>query len=344
MKQTAWLFRLLAASVFVLCALTQLHNVFPKVKQQHENAVNATGCPEIVSLDNVVEMGYHDATTDTEYNFLVSLHPPEEDHVLSKGIKEGLFGPKNKYPSIDEMHAICATNAECHPGRVFVEVGSAIGMVSLYMGRRGMTVYAFDPVLPNVQRLSESRCLNDARMCVGGGYGKECIAYFSQSNFHVLWNAVGSGEGPRVVRLQSEPKNMAATMRGGGSFSAEVEVTTVDESVKEDSIEILLLTCQGKEYDALLGASRFLKSGRIRHIIWRRHTTQPENTASALGIMQLLGSHGYIFYSLESARAKGESPVRMEFQTMLDYVTKLPEGNHPNILASSPVVANNSDV
>jgi FkbM family methyltransferase len=325
MKQTAWLLRLLALGVFLLCMLLQLHKIAPTV-----NMRVFTACPEVVSMENVVEMNY--PTPSTDLFFLVSLHPPEEDHVLSRGIKEGLFGPKNKYPSIDEMHAICATNVECGTGRVFVEVGSAIGAISIYMGRRGMTVYAFDPVLPNVQRLSESRCLNDARMCPTGG-GENCSPSFSLSNFHVLWNAVSSSEG--VVQLQSEPRNMAATMRGGGSFKADVKVTTVDESVNEDSIELLLLTCQGNEYNALLGASRYLRSRKIQNIIWRRHSTLPEHDEGALGIMQLLGSYGYIFFNLEDTRAFGRRPVQVEFDVMLDYVTKLHmKGRHPNILAS----------
>ena len=333
MLKIMWrLFGLLVAGVFVLCMLTPLRRVTPSMKWQSNNGLDTSACPDVISSKNIIEMHY--ATASEEYSFLVSLHPPDEDHVLSKGIKEGLFGPKNKYPSIDEMHAICATNVACDTGNVFVEVGSALGVISIYMGRRGMKVYAFDPMLPNVQRLSESRCLNNARMC-GNTTESDCTPFFSQSNFHALWHAVSSGEGPRSVQMQSEPQNMAATMRGGGSFKAEVQITTIDESVQEESIELLLLTCQGNEYNALLGASNFLKSGKIRNIVFRRHSTRPEHDESALGIMRLLGSHGYIFFNLEATRASGKSPVRVSFAEMLDYVTKLHmSGGHPNILAS----------
>lgn len=327
MKPAALLSGLLSIGVFTLCIRVQLsRNVSPKARKQ------SNACPEIRSQDNVVEMNY--ATADTEYSFLVSLHPPEEDYVLSKGIKEGLFGPKNTYPSIDEIHTICATHAACGVGNVFVEVGSALGMVSIYMGRRGMTVYAFDPILPNIQRLSESRCLNHARLC---GNESDCAPLFSESNFHIHWNAVSSSEGPRSIWVQSEPHNMAATMRGGGGFGAEVEVTTVDESVREGSIDLLLLTCQGNEYNALLGASRFLESGKIRHVIWRRHSTRQQHDETAQRIMRLLDSRGYIFFNLDNTRAFGGSPVRVEFEAMLDYADKLHmQGKHPNILASLP--------
>ena len=329
-----WLFRLLAAAVLVMCMLMHLRKFSPVVKRYPNTAIDTEACPDIISSKNIIEMHY--ATGNEKYSFLVSLHPPDEDHVLSKGIKEGLFGPKNTYPSVDEMHTICETNAACNTGNVFVEVGSALGVISVYMGRRGMKVYAFDPVLPNIQRLSESRCLNNARMCPNTTE-KDCRPFFSQSNFHAMWHAVSSGEGPRSVQMQSEPRNMAATMRGGGSFKSEVQITTIDESVKEESIELLLLTCQGNEYNALLGASKFLKSGKIRNIVFRRHSTRPEHDESALGILRLLDSYGYIFFNLEATRASGKRPEHVTFDEMLNYVTKLHmSGGHPNILASLP--------
>ena len=54
----------------------------------------------------------------------------------------------------------------CQGGRTAVEVGSAIGMVSMYLAARGMRVYAMDPVLPNVQRMGESACANGVRHCL----------------------------------------------------------------------------------------------------------------------------------------------------------------------------------
>jgi len=283
----------------------------------------------------IMEMKYYSGKRDL--SFLLSLHPSEEDGVISKGIREGLFGPLHRYPSVDEMHAVCELFTDtCVEGKVFVEVGSAIGAVSVYMASRGMKVYAYDPILPNVQRLSESRCLNHARPCNGS---QECT-HFSPSNFRVFWNAVGSAAGGSV-HVESEPNNLAATARGGGSFRAEVGVVTIDETViimadDDNGIEMMLLTCQGNEYDALLGASGFLNSGRLRNIVWRRHATRPEHDETALKIMGLLGDHGFTFFWLEASRAAGLTPpVRMSFEEMLERVVKLSmQGVHPNILAS----------
>ena len=91
----------------------------------------------------------------------------------------------HRYPSIDEMHAICehgmdpdsGYQANCGPGGVFVEVGSTIGMVALYAASRGMKVYAFDPLRPNIDRIRESLCLNSEKECQAHILWKPAIAW-----------------------------------------------------------------------------------------------------------------------------------------------------------------------
>ncbi len=314
--------------------LMYLHHL-TRVGQKQDRKIENTGCGNVSSGDNVVEMRY--ATSTKEYSFLVSLHPFSQDGVVSKGIGEGLFGPKYKYPSIDEMHSVCQTTAHCTTGRAFVEVGSALGMVSIYMASRGMTVYAYDPLLPNIERLLESRCLNGERWCARDNNCSGTLL----STFHVFWNAVGTSDGPRTVRIESEPNNLAATMRGGGSVKADVRVVTIDETVDEDIIEIILLTCQGSEYSALLGASNLLLSRKIHNIVWRVH---PTHVVSATKIAGLLQMHGYWFYRLEEARLFGGDPVAISsYEDLLEYIaTAHSSGGHPNILAT--LRRNNSDV
>ena len=132
--------------------------------------------------------------------YLLSLNNPEDDSVVSKGILQWMFSPPGTYPSSTEVHTLCTARTQeteevdgglmgfwnrassgrassgaqvsteplvrCGGGRVAVEVGSSIGMVSMYLAERGMRVYALDPVLPNVQRLGESACLNGVRRCL----------------------------------------------------------------------------------------------------------------------------------------------------------------------------------
>lgn len=256
--------------------------------------------------ENTVRMRYT-SSDGAAYEFDIALHEPESDQVISKGIKQGLFGPKGTYPSVDEFHSICEhTGAQCENGKVLVEVGSAVGMVSLYAATRGMRVYAFDPLPPNVERLRESRRMN------------------SLYNLTIIWGLVGSTSDPAGRWVESEPGNLAATMRGGGRVRAKVGVVTIDETVAERGIELLLLTCQGCELDALRGAGRYLADRSIKRVIWRHHGKE-----RSLAIAQLLD--GYRFYSLVEARAGGE-PQRIG--SIVEYLSAaLPAGAHPNVLA-----------
>jgi len=118
--------------------------------------------------------------TDKEYSYLLSLHSPKDDQVVSNGILNWLHGPQGTYPSVTEVHALCTAPGlsgegrmdqegslvDCRKGKVAIEVGSALGMVSFYLAARGMRVVAMDPVLPNVERMRESACLNGVRTCM----------------------------------------------------------------------------------------------------------------------------------------------------------------------------------
>lgn len=253
--------------------------------------------------ENTVRMRYTSANS-AAYEFDIALHAPEEDQVISKGIQQGLFGPKGTYPSVNEIHSICEHNfASCEKDRVLVEVGSAVGMVSLYAATRGMRVYAFDPLPPNVERLDESRRINGL------------------PNLTIILGLVGASSDAVGKWVESEPGNLAATMRGGGRVRAKVGVVTVDETVAENNIELLLLTCQGCELDALRGVG----SKSIRRVVWRHHGKE-----RSLEIAKLL--NGYKFYSLEEARAFGGEP--QPIHSIVEYLSAvLPVGAHPNVLS-----------
>jgi len=269
--------------------------------------VKEQGVRCIQDKENTVLMQY--TAFDGEiYDFHIALHAPELDQVISKGIKQGLFGPKGTYPSVTELHSICEFKfANCGKGSVLVEVGSAVGMVSLYAATRGMRVYAFDPLPPNVELLKASRCMNRL-----------------QQNLTITWGLVGSQSDPAGKWIESEPGNLAATMRGGGRVRAKVGVVTIDETVAEQSIELLLLTCQGCELDALRGAKAHLKS--IRTVVWRHHSKE-----RSLEIARFLS--GYHFFSLEEARAAGGKP--QPIHSITSYLSAaLPAGSHPNILST----------
>ena len=271
--------------------------------------------------------------------FSISLHDPELGHVISKSVLAS-----GHYASVDEIQNICAHGVvQCGEGRLFVEVGSAVGMVSLYAASRGMRVRAFDPIGPNVDRVTESQCLNGEAHCHGCADSSKW-GPFAPERFNVKWTFVDmKPSSPRTVA--SRRQNMAATAGGGGKYHAVVNVTSIGAEIDTD-IEVLLLTCQGFEYRALLGADYLLRKRKIRSIIWRRHSSTSgvssvnvfgkirmlsEQDANAAKIAELLLVHGYIFYNIES---KTSAPTWISPSELTNYVlSPLYDGAHPNILS-----------
>lgn len=298
---------------------TLLSNISNSLLQMSDTM--PTGC--MLNGKNVIEMRYESFNGAGTYSFFVSLHDPDVDRVISRGA----YVSRSNYASVSEMHSICehanqSYTIHCGPGRVFVEVGSALGMVSLYAASRGMRVYAFDPLPPNIQRLDESVCLNGERQCrqLAGADSRKRIrcsrpsdvwGAFAPDKFSRYQALVGASTNDIGQVVESEPGNMAATMRGGGSVRAHAKVVTIHNIVRDSGIELLLLTCQGFEYEALLGAQELLKAGRIRNIVWRRHHMNPELDAKAEKIMRLLMDGGYQFYNIEGSRRSSAIPPRL---------------------------------
>lgn len=300
-------------------------------------------------------------------SFMISVHDPIQDHVISKGILD-----HGTYPSVDEFHTICIHSSknkkynfaesysmECENDKLFVEVGSAIGMVSLYAASRGMRVHAFDPILPNIDRLSESRCFNGVSHCMhqeNTTSKKLCLSKnlnwgnFSLNRLNLHWSFVSSN--PEIARyIESKPQNLAATAGGGGNYNSMVNVTSLNAVFQDPvDIEIMLLTCQGFEYEVLKGASNMLKSKQIKNIIWRRHPSQNKiltpvivlgktymlsredfNTAK---LAEMLIEYGYNFYNIEKCK-KQLKPTWIHPSSLMDYILQpLYNGDHPNIFSS----------
>ncbi len=126
-----------------------------------------------------------------------------------------------------------------------------------------------------------------------------------------------------------------------------VSVTSLGADLSPGTeIEVLLLTCQGFEYNALIGAKNLLKDKKVKSIIWRRHAPdgilspvnvlgkmrmlshQDSNTAK---IAELLLGYGYEFYNIES---KENRPKRIPLSELENYILRpLYNGDHPNILS-----------
>jgi FkbM family methyltransferase len=253
------MFRILSYATIFVAVITVLSNtsaIYRKIVQPNRpSAEIIRGC----GSRHTVRMEYK--SPEKTYSFYVSVHDPAEDTVISKRILES--GPN--YPSVDEIHAICEHSADCSKDKIFVEVGSAVGMVSLYAASRGMRVFAFDVLSENVRRLNSSVCINSRLKLMSG------------DQISVHHNFVGSDDAERTV--ESEPGNLAATMRGGGVYRETVKTLKIDDVIGNNTIELMLLTCQGFEYEvsSYRGVLSFISNHNFPRLCWALWTSSPQD-------------------------------------------------------------------
>ena len=252
--------------------------------------------------------------------YLLSLNSPQDDAVVSKGILHWLNSPPGTYPSSTQVHTLCTALPQteqvggrwlepgmkagfalqvateplvrCGGGRVAVEVGSAIGMVSMYLAERNMRVYALDPVLPNVQRMRESACLNGMRRCMRRHAQRHAAAAqalqdcrnssawesFSPANLTLVHSVADRSTGTsRMVRALSS--NLAATdsksswadgNRGSSPYASQVATLALDDLLEDlhTDIELLHMCPQGEEFRVLEGAFHLIEAGRVVNILF----------------------------------------------------------------------------
>ena len=166
-------------------------------------------------------MSYVGRTSGSQINYQLSVHGPEVDAVVSKLIFEG----DGTYGTVSEVHAVCESELglmSCTPGKQFIEVGSALGHVSMYMATRGMKGVSIDPLEVNLERLRESLCLNGVNHCASKG-GKEAQQRcrdsrewgdYSAGRVRTFAGLVGSESDEMITTVFSEPHNLAATLGG----------------------------------------------------------------------------------------------------------------------------------
>lgn len=170
----------------------------------------------------------------------------------------------------------------------------------------------------NVRRFEESLCINGVVTCAAahtqdpevcaknnsmwGNYAPDKVSVHHKS----IANVTKIGK----TTFSSEPENLAATVRGGGLYSSQVDSVTVDTLVgDDDEVELLLLTCQGFELQALQGASHLLETQRLRNIIFRMHSRQqvPDAPYHSQMMAQMLLEKGFSFFDIQDCRANASA-------------------------------------
>ena len=200
-------------------------------------------------------------------------------------------------------------------------------MVSAYLARRGMRVFAVDPVLPNIERLEETRCLNGMRQCLEQNVNIDCHNHsnwgqFTPHNFGIL-HAAGGDKTNLKTKISSLAKNMAATnLKLGGSLGSKEEMwsglvstVTVDDIISKmnDHIEVLHISAQESEWSVLQGTSHLISAGMVQNIIfmlYQNDASAQQQIAQSLKIKSFLQGFGFQFYNLDGC---GRGPKDVDF-------------------------------
>lgn len=318
----------------------------------------------IYPKDTYLDIGSrNDPSYDNTWRYLLSLHDPNIDSVVSKGILNWLFSTPGTYPSTTEVHTLCTAPIDgqplinCESGKIAIEIGSAVGMVSAYLARRGMRVFAMDPVLPNIERLEETRCMNGMRQCLEQNEDIDCHNHsnwgqFTSDNF-VLLNAVGGSKSNSKTTITSLANNLAATNpifgrlsgRKEQFWSGSVSTLTVDDIATgiNHPIELLHMCPQGSEWSILQGASHLIRAGLVRNIlfgIYQNDASRQEQIEETLKIKSFLQGFGYQFYNLDGC-GRGKNgvatgpPILLNKEEVVKYIqTKRYNGWHVMLLAT----------
>jgi hypothetical protein len=190
-------------------------------------SLSAVVCSHVRFISNIK---YSSERSGRQFEYQLSLHDTEQDLVVSKLLLES----NGTYGTVSEVHAVCeggqdgGYGIDCEKGKTFVEVGSALGHVSMYMATRGMSVVAIDPLEANIERVRESMCLNGVAACLLGSPQLSTGAHddrdkcsqssewlsFSPKHVLAIVALVSNEANESLTLVESEPHNLAATIKG----------------------------------------------------------------------------------------------------------------------------------
>ena len=227
-------------------------------------------CATIESSSELSSSGQMIATS-TDPSFLMSIHDPAVDRYISASIaKEGCF----------ECGALQLSMAALqeHPNSILIDLGSNIGMYALTAAAKGHSVFAFEPVPQNYQRICQTLMANPKV------FGSPTEIKQNNHSITLFRRAATATDTVVEIKTQSAKRNLGAFVvqesdqRGKttmddhplieGQYALGIPLDRLMDYIPSHSSRpiVLKIDVEGFECTALAGGLQFLRQHVIHYV------------------------------------------------------------------------------
>jgi FkbM family methyltransferase len=181
-------------------------------------------------------------------------------------------------------------------GKVIYDIGSFEGILTLFFGRTGTRVVAYEPNPRNY-----SRCLENVRLnCLSNVQVLNRGVSDRAGNIELIYDPLmpGAGSGEKDIAQQ-----IGSSVRT--SQKVRIPIVSLDDDIRLNRLpepDFIKIDIEGMEFPALKGMERTLRDRHPELFIEMHGATAIEKLEIAHAVIDLLESHGYRAYDIESAR------------------------------------------
>lgn len=203
------------------------------------------------------------------------------------------FGVASGYADYSgELFIIKQLKKDLADGVIF-DIGANVGDWSKFVIEEykdiSYKLYMFEPSLVTFKQLKNNIAQSRSRFLYPIGFGDK------KENLQIFYD--------------NEAQGSASILMKGAKFSEDIQIDTIDDFCKENSIEkidFLKMDVQGYEYNILLGAKEMLSRGKIKYIQFEFDEPNIENRIFFKDFWELLHEEYNIFHSLYNGLVKIE--------------------------------------
>ena len=228
-------------------------------------------CATIESSPELSSSGQMIATS-TDPSFLMSIHDPAVDRYISASIaKEGCF----------ECGALQLSMAALqeHSNSILIDLGSNIGMYALTAAAKGHSVFAFEPVPQNYQRICQTLMANPKV------FGSPTEIKQNNNSITLFRRAVTATDTVVEIKTQSAKRNLGAfavqewdqrgkttiddhQLKQGHDYALGIPLDRLLDYIPSHSSRpiVLKVDVEGFECTALAGGLQFLRQHAIHYV------------------------------------------------------------------------------